>query len=90
MESLVVPTHSASDVHGIKGVTSHDAKAYPNLLALLEARRTLCKPCRLCGYVNAAWGTAAWTQDHPSCRRVAEKRLESLATLKLNHREVRR
>ena len=64
---------------------THDKDEYPDLISLLDARQRLAKTCRYCGLVNAAWGTPAWTQDHPSCKTVYDKRIQSLQALRAKH-----
>jgi len=63
-------------------MTPRDLHHYPNLTALLDARRRLAPVCQHCGLVNAAWGTSEWTREHPSCSRASVKRLDTLNLLR--------
>jgi hypothetical protein len=64
-----------------------DQQRYPNLIALLDARRRHAKTCRYCGLVNAAWLGPGYTRDHPSCVSVVTKRLEALKEVAKAKRE---
>lgn len=57
-----------------------DTRRYPTLLEQLEQIH-LRPVCWYCGLVNPA-PQDEWTQEHPSCKRAADRKAADLHTLK--------